>query len=206
MLHIIRWWESNYIPQTGGRRNMYTITNSFNSRCQKFNCDQKVFNINFNNVNKTFEEAQQEITQLFVDLHSKFASLMNEKDYIRVTFLHDEFDRPVGYPFMNKKTLMSTNLQHTFENVIQSYRTITMNNHNQLKAMVVIARLPSGYGLNSDTLQNYFYDSKNIITITNDDNLCLIRAVIVAIDYHKNKKTMNFAYKSKSSKCLTDNL
>ena len=64
---------------------------------------------------------------MFIDLHTKFENLMSDQDYIRVTFMHEEFDRPVGYPFMSKKTLMSTNLQHTFESVIQSYRNIEIN-------------------------------------------------------------------------------
>ena len=184
---IQRWWEEDYVPQMGGQNNLYNITNSFNSRCAKFNCEQKTFDIKFNDVSKTFGQAQSEITQLFVDLHTKFANLMGPKDYIRVTFMHKEFDRPIGYPFMTKNTLMTTNLQHTFENVIQSYKSIKMNAHNELKAMVVIAKLPSGSGYNPNSLQNYYNDSSNIITIKNDDHYCLIRAVVVAIEYLENK-------------------
>ena len=136
--NIQRWWEENYVPQMGGSNNLYNISSTLDGRCAKFNCEQKTFNIKFNDVRKTFGQAQSEITQLFVDLHTKFANMMSPKDYIRVTFMHQEFDRPIGYPFMNKNTLMSTNLQHTFENVIQSYKTIEMNAHNELKAMVVI--------------------------------------------------------------------
>ena len=82
---------------------------------------------------------------------------------------------------------MSTNLQHTFENVIQSYKSIETNAHNELKAMVVIAKLPSGSGYNPNSLQNFYNDSSNIITIKNDDHYCLIRSVVVAIEYLENK-------------------
>lgn len=114
---------------------------------------------------------------------------MNEKDYIRITFLHDKFDRPVGYPFMSKQTLRNANLLHTFENVIQSYKTIKINENNSLKAMVCIAHLPSGSGNDRvDPIQNFYNNSPNIITVLNDDNYCMIYAVLVAINYYETKK------------------
>ena len=185
MSNIVRWWENNYQPiQRGG--NLFNITTSFESHSRKFNTEQRVFNISFNAVRKTFQEAQEEIRELFINLHEKFLALMGDKDYIRITFLHEDFDRGIGYPFMNKSTFMNANLLNTFENVIQSYKTIEMNNNNSLKAMVCIARLPSGSSLSAtNATQNFFNESKNIIVIVNDDNFCLIHAVLTAIHWYK---------------------
>ena len=77
----MRWWEDNYVSQRGGSNNLYTITNSYNGHCAKFNCDQKTFDIKFNNIRKTFSEAQAEISQMFIDLHTKFENLMSDQDY-----------------------------------------------------------------------------------------------------------------------------
>ena len=184
MSRIVRWWEDNY--QSGG--NIYSITESFRSRSRKFKTDQQVFNISFNTVNKTFDEAQNEIKNLFIDLHEQFLGMMGDKDYIRVTFLHDDFDRGIGYPFMSKRVFMNANLLHTFESVIQSYKTINMNNNNSLRAAVYIARLPNGGNLPESALQNHFDMSSNIIVVKNDDNYCMIHAVLIAIQWYNNKK------------------
>lgn len=188
MSNILRWWEDDYRPfQRGG--NLFNIATSFQSHSKKFNTEQRVFNISFNSVRKTFQEAQDDIRKLFIDLHEKFLDLMGDKDYIRITFLHEDFDRGIGYPFMSKTTFTNANLLDTFENVIQSYKTIEMNNNNSLKAMVCIARLPSGTGFSpSDSTQNFFNKSNNIIVIENDDNLCLIYAVLTAIYFIDKKK------------------
>ena len=75
-MSVKRWWEDDYnlskSYQIGA--NMYYITSSSAGQCKKFNCSQHTFNINFNNVNKTFSQAQNEIAQLFTDLHLKFLS------------------------------------------------------------------------------------------------------------------------------------
>ncbi len=127
--------------------------------------------------------------------------MVGENDYIRVTFLHKEFDRPVGYPFMDKKTFSRSNLLHTFESVIQSYREIKVNQNNSLKCMVVIARLPSGSGMSLDcsSVNEYFYSNSNIVTVINDDNYCLVRAVILAVEQHRNKDLFNKLIKRKNN-------
>ena len=187
MSNIVRWWEDEYRPvQCGG--NLFNISSSFQSHSKKFNTEQRVFNISFNSVRKTFQEAQEEIRRLFIDLHEKFLDLVGEKDYIRITFLHEDFDRGIGYPFMDKITFLNANLLSTFENVIQSYKTIEMNNNNSLKAMVCIARLPSGsVSTPTNSIQDYFNESSNIVVIVNDDNFCLIHSVLTAIHLNKYK-------------------
>lgn len=140
--------------------NTFSIVQTSNSTCKKFHCEQKVYNIEFKETSLTFGQAQTEINNLFVDIHIKFADLMSDKDFIRITFLHDEFDHPIGYPFMNKQTLLTTNLQETFFAVTQSYKTVSMNTNNSLKAMIVIARLPSGSGLQINSQQEMIDESR----------------------------------------------
>ncbi len=99
---------------------------------------------------------------------------MGPKDYIRIVFFHNEFDRPVGYPFMNKSQLETTDLQSTFENVIQSYKQVQVNEDNSLRAAIIIAKMPSG-GAGFKTKnqnrykkqQDYFDDSVHTICVEN---------------------------------------
>jgi hypothetical protein len=204
---IVRWWEKNYIPNQIGN-NGITINNELIGRCKKFNCEQHSFDIKFDSVSKTFAQAKNEISKMFTDLHSKFLNLMGPKDSLRITFFHTEFDRPVGYPFMKKSVLETTNLQDNFENVIQSYREISMNANNSLKAVVIVAHLPSGSGgsklkINNLVDQQDFFDyNVSTHTITNDDNWCAIRAVIIAIAIESGDKLRIKRLQKKNSALL----
>ena len=102
---------------------------------------------------------------------------------------------------MDKKTFSQSNLLHTFESVIQSYSEIKVNQNNSLKCMVVIARLPSGSGMSLDcsSVNEYFYSNSNIVTVINDDNYCLVRAVILAVEQHRNKDLFNKLIKRKNN-------
>lgn len=88
---------------------------------------------------------------------------------------------------MNRATLSVTNLQDTFDEVIQSYRTVVLNSNNSLRATIVVAHLPSGSGGDYQSQQAFIDDSERYIPIINSDNTCGIRAVIVAIAYEKTK-------------------
>ena len=165
------------------------IVSSNVGNCKKFNCSQHVFEINFQESNSTFGESNTKINELFSNIHIKTVELMNDGDYARIIFIHDDLDHPIGYPFMNKETLLTTNLQTTFDSAIQSYKTITMNKNNSFKAVVVIAHLPSGSNGNYDNQQEYLSDSQNYITVINADNRCGVRAVILAVAFYNSKLT-----------------
>ena len=131
-------------------------------------------------------------------------AMLNEKDKIRITFFHEAFDRGIGYPFMDKSQLQTLNLQEKFDSVIQSYKTINMNTNNSLTANIIIAHLPSGSGAKKrshpyQSQQEYFDDNSNYITFENDDNYCLIRAVIIAIANYENDPNLNKLLKYRSN-------
>jgi hypothetical protein len=209
-MSIKRWWQDDYIPenrQAGG--NMYNISTSSSGRCKKFNCSQHTYNISFNSVNKTFAQAQQEIEQLFIDLHLKFYNMMGSKDYIRIVFFHDSFDRPVGYPFLSRNELQTTDLQSTFENVIQSYQEITVNSDNSLRASIIIAHMPAG-GSGSSLVnrpqfrnqQDYFNYSTGIICVENSDNSCLLKSLLIAIAVENKNNQLVKQLTKRNSKML----
>jgi len=45
---------------------------------------------------KTFGEAQREISQMFIDLHETLLALVQNNDYSRMTFIHKDFEHPIG--------------------------------------------------------------------------------------------------------------
>ena len=56
-----------------------------------------------------------------------------------------------------------------------------------MKATAVIAHLPAGSGrkpkVNFESQQDYFNNSPGIFTIENNDNLCGLRAIIIAMAF-----------------------
>ncbi len=191
-----RPWENIDQSQSQTGNSIISVNNRLTGRCKKFNCEQHSFEIKINSVSKTFGEVTNEITTMFTELHSQILDLMSTHDCVRLTFFHESFDRPVGYPFMKKTNFETTNLQDSFENVIQSYREIPMNRNNAFKAVVIIAHLPSGRGgthlINAtySNQQEFFNSNNSIINVINDDNLCGVRAVIIAIAQESGDKKL----------------
>ncbi len=69
---IVRWWETDHQTyQTDGNTNVH-ISSSYISHSRGFNCEQRCFDIEFNNIadNLTFSQAQGKRFQLFIDLHN----------------------------------------------------------------------------------------------------------------------------------------
>ena len=123
---------------------------------------------------------------------------MNDKDKIRLVFFHDDFkEGPVRFPFLSKDQFVLTNLINNFNSVIQSYSEIRVNNDQNFNAVAIIAKLPCGTGRNSykssnfKTQQDFLNNSTSIINIFNDDNLCGLRAVIIAIAAYENDPNLN---------------
>ena len=105
---------------------------------------------------------------------------------------------------MDKRQLQTLNLQEKFESVILSYKTIKMNANNSLTANIIIAHLPSGSGKKKvshsyQSQQEYFDDRSNYITFENEDNYCMIRAVIIAIANNENDPSLSKLLKYRSS-------
>ena len=168
--------------------------------------------ISFNECDKNFSQAKDEITNLFTEIHSKMNSLMNPNDKIRITFFHDDFKEPIEYEFMSKDTLNKTNSQSKFESVIQSYREIKLNLNDSLKALIVVAHTPSGSGRPSSKIsylfrnqQDYLSSRKYIIPIENNDNFCAARAVLIAVEYSKIDNNKNKEHNANMSKHKVNN-
>ena len=85
-LQFQRWWEMEPLYQTGGNDQDVVLRHSLVNNCARFNCEQHTIECSFKSVNKTFAQAQSEVTQMFIELHKKMLDLMIDKDKIRITF------------------------------------------------------------------------------------------------------------------------
>jgi hypothetical protein len=192
------WWNQKPGMQLGGRVEM-TFSEPTTSISNRFNCEQLTIKIAFGNTSKTFEEANNEIQNLFTDLHSKLIAKKNDSDKIRLVFHHDSFQEgPIRIPFLSKNNFAVYNLINNFKSVTQSYKEITMNNNQNLHALAIIARIPQGSGKNYRNQQDYMNNSSSILNIYNNDNMCGLRAIIVAIAHYEKSPDLKFLLKNNS--------
>lgn len=157
--------------------------------CKKFKCNKITFSVNFleSFENKTFGEATDELTNMFIELHSQIRSLLTGKDKINLVISHSSLRAPICFGFMDKADFMNINLEDSFFNVIQSFNTVQIGSREGLKVDVAIARIPSGKGNKKRKIHNSMnemvQESNYIVEVFNNDKLCAIRAVLISIGY-----------------------
>ena len=131
--------------QYGGHLTYRIDRTSTRSNLQ-FNCEESTYQLRFSRTNSTFDQAINEIYHAFEDLCEEFVTTLNEKDKIRIAFIHTSLDPAINLPFMSREILTPDNLLALFERVAQSKKTIKLNESNNLRIDVIIARLPAGSG------------------------------------------------------------
>ena len=82
-------FPQNY--QIGGSDDDIILDHTLVNQCVRFDCVQHRLECRFKTVNKTFSQARNELTELFIKIHRKMMSLINNKDQIRITFFHEDF-------------------------------------------------------------------------------------------------------------------
>jgi len=185
-------FQADNINQVGSGIN-FRITSLDQSINTKFQCMQLLYELSFSDADRTFAESTNDLENLFKDLHSKFTQNLDERDQIRMVFFHDSLNQPISLPFMESSELTPNLIMTKFENVVQSYKNVTVDYNNSFMAIVQIAKIYSG-GNNKRKLNNEneankksklsIYENKNSIKkVYNNDNLCALRAILIAKAY-----------------------
>jgi hypothetical protein len=188
----------------GAKIGNFKIDRVFKNFSKKYDCNQTTYKISFPTIISTFEDGIFEINEIFKNLHSKLQSLLKPKDIVRVAFSHSSFPDPVNTPFMSKEDLSEINFLNYFGYIVQSYKTFEINRDNSFFVNIIVAHLPYGtrkrknlfkkqphYIKKAKNLKNYKshqdFCNKNrfIINVINNDNLCGLRAVIIALAYEQ---------------------
>ena len=104
------------------------------------------------------------------------------EDQVRFVLRSDQLDTPISIPFMPVLQLTPERVFSQIERVVQSNRAFRLNDTVTVDIMHVEA--PQGSGRSKRTTLNikeYLHKKGSVITIQNNDNLCLARALVVAI-------------------------
>ena len=153
-------------------------------KSKKFRMTATDHTIRFNNVLSELDliESYERTQAIFDHLLNDVTRDMNEKDQVRFVLRSEQLDTPISLPFMPAEQLTPERVFSQIERVIQSNRDFRLN--DTVTVDIIHVEAPQGSGRSKRTTLNiseYLHKKGSVITIKNNDNLCLARALVVAI-------------------------
>ena len=127
---------------------------------------------------ESYERTQAILEHLLNDVTQD----MNYQDQVRFVLRSEQLDTPISMPFMPVVQLTPERVFSQIERVIQSNRDFRLN--DTVTVDIIHVEAPQGSGRSKRTILNirdFLHKKGSIITIQNNDNLCLARALVVAI-------------------------
>ena len=154
------------------------------TKSKKFRMSAMDHRIRFNNVVSQLDliESYQRTQAIFEHLLNDVTEGMNQKDQVRFVLRSDQLDTPISMPFMSVEQLSTERVFSQIERVIQSNRDFRLN--DTVTIDIIHVEAPQGSGRSKRNVLNikdFLHKKRSIITIYNNDNLCLARALVVAI-------------------------
>ena len=168
-------------------KDFYEIESVTKHHSKKFGMTATDHIIRFNTVLSELDlvESYERTQAIFQRILNDVTRNMNEKDQVRFVLRSDQLDLPISIPFIPLAQLTTKRVFSQIERVIQSNQDLRLN--DTVTVDIIHVEEPQGgasNGRNKRTIVNireYLKKKKSVITITNTDNLCLGRALVVAI-------------------------
>ena len=164
----------------------YHIESVKKHHSKKFRMTATDHTVRFNNVLADLDllESTQRTQAIFHHLIADVTWDMDKKDQVRFVLRSDQLDTPISLPFLPVEQLTTERVFSQIERVIQSNQDFRLN--DTVTIDIIHVETPQGSGksnLKRTTLnvREYLKKKGSIITINNDDNLCLARALVVAV-------------------------
>ena len=154
------------------------------TKSKKFRMSATDHRVRFNNAVSQLDliESYRRTRAIFEHLLNDVTEDMNDQDQVRFVLRSDQLDTPISMPFMPVIQLTPERVFSQIERVIQSNRDFRLN--DTVVVDIIHVEAPQGSGRSKRTILNikdFLHKKRSIITIRNDDNLCLARALVVAI-------------------------
>ena len=157
-------------------------TRKYNSK--KFQMTATDHTIRFTNVVSDLDliESYERTQKIFDQLLNDVTEGMNERDQVRFVLRSDQLDTPISIPFIPLIQLTPERVFSQIERVVQSNRDFRLN--DTVTVDIIHVEAPQGSGRSKRTIldiREYLHKKRSIVTIKNNDNLCLARALVTAI-------------------------
>ncbi len=176
--------ESQYDDDsvTEGER-FYTINEVRQVKTKKFRTTATDYSVSFKGL-EDLNVVQQglNVRILFEQLLDDVTTGMKESDQIRFVLRTEQLDTPISLPFMPVSKLTPERVYSQIERVVQSHQEFRLN--GSVVVDIVHVEMPEGKGKRKRSdinLGNHLKRKGSVITIRNDDDLCLARALVVAV-------------------------
>ena len=142
--------------------------------------------VRFNNVLRDVDllESHERTRAIFEHLLNDVTEGMGEKDQVRFVLRSEQLDTPISLPFLPVERLTTERVFSQIERVIQSNQDFRLN--DTVTIDIIHVETPQGSGrsrLKRTTLniREYLKKKGSVISINNNDNLCLARALAVSV-------------------------
>ena len=165
-------------------KDFYIVEGVKQINSKKFRMTAKDYTIRFNNIVSDLDliESYQRTQAIFEHLLNDVTKEINDQDQVRFVLCSEQLDTPISIPFMPVAQLTPERVFSQIERVVQSNRDFRLN--DTVVVDIVHVEAPQGSGRKRRAILNikeFLHKKKSIITIKNNDDLCLARALVVAI-------------------------
>ena len=164
----------------------YDIETVKKHHSKKFNMTATDHVVRFNNVLADLDllESHERTQAIFHYLLEDITADMDPKDQVRFVLRSEQLDTPISIPFLPVERLTTERVFSQIERVIQSNQEFRLNDTVTVDIIHVVAPEGSGKSKVKRTIVNirdHLKNKKSVITIHNNDSLCLARALVVAV-------------------------
>ena len=163
----------------------YEITGTKERTSKKFKTTIKDTEIRFNNAveNMDLIDERDRTYTIIQHLVDEVTGGVKDRDQIHFVLRSDQLDRPIALPFMPRAQFTPERVFAAVERVVQSNREFRLNDTVQVNVWYV--EMPEGSGRKKrtepDVKKFLLKKTHSVVVIENHDDLCLARALVVAI-------------------------
>ena len=163
--------------------NFYVVENVNRVNSKKFRMSAMDYSIRFNNTESELDliEGYERAQEIFEHLLNNITGGMNEKDQVRFVLRSAQLKTPISLPFMPVLQLTPERVFSQIEHVVQSNQDFRLN--DTVTVDIIHVETPRGSGRKRTRLniEEFLENKRSLIRIQNKDDLCLARALVVAI-------------------------
>ncbi len=167
---------------TEGER-FYTVNEVRQVKTKKFRTTATDYSVSFKGLEELDVVRQSlNVRIIFDQLLNDITGGMKESDQIRFVLRTEQLDTPISLPFMPVSKLTPERVYSQIERVVQSHQEFRLN--ESVVVDVVHVEMPEGRGKRKRSdidLESHLKSKGSVIIIKNNDDLCLSRALVVAI-------------------------
>ena len=183
----------------GGGNPYYKVLETSEREHKKFKIKIKTIDLSARDAHvENFVEANEACVKFIQQIFKDFIDPIPDNKKIRLYIDHECFNHPINTSFMDKNDMTVGMILSYFEEIVQSLKLddeFEKNFNYKIRLSIIIADVLSGQGKKTKITKNnmsrpkeYLKIHRSILDISNDDNQCLIRAIIIGKAYADGEK------------------